>query len=123
MLSPYALVQGEYRFHAYRSIPEAGYGAIVAVDVLEHIRTTTSQHQVRLLRRGGLFFESSPFDNASDDPLAIHQRASVVMAEALQGLEFEGPWTSESNVAQDLSRKLFRYFLLSLRVAGRERRA
>jgi len=83
----------------------------------------TAKYLVRLLRRGGLFFESSPFDNASDDPLAIHQRASVVMAEALQGLEFEGPWTSESNVAQDLSRKLFRCFLLSLRVAGRERRA
>lgn len=47
----------------------------------------TPLHGMRL-RRGGLFFESSPFDNASDDPLAIHQRASVAMADALEGLEF-----------------------------------
>ena len=92
MVSPYAHVEGEYRFHAYKSIPEAGYGAIVAIDVLEHIPDyhVTAKHLVGLLRRGGLFFESSPFDNASDDPLAIHQRASVSMADALQGLEFVG---------------------------------
>ena len=92
MVSPYALVEGEYRFHTYKSIPEASYGAIVAIDVLEHIPDyhVTAKHLVGLLRRGGLFFESSPFDNASDDPLAIHQRASVAMADALHGLDFAG---------------------------------
>jgi 2-polyprenyl-3-methyl-5-hydroxy-6-metoxy-1,4-benzoquinol methylase len=90
IVSPYAFIEGEYRFHAYKSIPEASYGAIVAMDVLEHIPDyhVTAKHLAGLLRRGGLFFESSPFDNASDDPLAIHQRASVAMADALEGLEF-----------------------------------
>jgi 2-polyprenyl-3-methyl-5-hydroxy-6-metoxy-1,4-benzoquinol methylase len=92
MVSPYAEVDGEYRFHAYKSIPEASYGAVLAVDVLEHIPDyhVTAKHLAGLLRRGGLFFESLPFDNAIDDPLAIHQRASVPMAEALDGLEFVG---------------------------------
>lgn len=90
MVSPYDFMEGEYRFNACKSILEASYGAIVAIDVLEHIPDyhVTAKHLAGLLRRGGLFFESSPFDNASDDPLAIHQRANVAMADALDGLEF-----------------------------------
>lgn len=89
-VEPFTNVDGRLQFHSFLSVPNATYGAILAMDVLEHIPNyhVTLRHLLGTLRSGGRIFESSPFDNSKSntDPAAIHQQQSMSMNEAMVGM-------------------------------------
>ena len=78
---------GVLEFNPRTSVPDLQFGAILAFDVLEHIPDyhITLAHLISVLRPGGRIFESTPFGN-EDDPVAVHQKASMPMAQAMVGM-------------------------------------
>ena len=71
--------------------PGAKYKTILLIDVLEHIPDyhLVLRHLVGCLAPGGIIIEDSPFGN-SDNPFAVHVKASVPMSEAMAGMEPAG---------------------------------
>lgn len=80
-------VTGVLEFNARTAVPNLQFGAILAFDVLEHIPDyhITLAHLIALLRPGGRIFENSPF-GGEDDPVAVHQKASMPLSEAMVGM-------------------------------------